>query len=65
MFSVAARSGLHPWDYLGGLLMIEEAGALAGEYDNESLVTDERVRRRPMFAATRELLTFLRDAAPF
>jgi myo-inositol-1(or 4)-monophosphatase len=65
MFSVAARSGLHPWDYLGGLLMIEEAGAVAGEYDDESLVTSERVRRRPFFAATPELLTFLRNAAPF
>lgn len=65
MFSVAARSGLHPWDYLGGLLMIEEAGAVAGEYDNESLVTSERVRRRPFFAATPELVTFLQDAAPF
>jgi myo-inositol-1(or 4)-monophosphatase len=65
MFSVAARSGLHPWDYLGGLLMIEEAGAVAGEYDNESLVTSERVRRRPFFAATPELITFLQDAAPF
>jgi fructose-1,6-bisphosphatase/inositol monophosphatase family enzyme len=56
---------VHLWDYLGGLLMIEEAGALAGEYDNEPLVTDERVRRRPLFAATPELLTFLQDAAPF
>jgi myo-inositol-1(or 4)-monophosphatase len=64
MFSVAARSGLHPWDYLGGLLMIEEAGAVAGEYDNESLVTSERVRRRPLFAATPDLLKFLRDSAP-
>jgi myo-inositol-1(or 4)-monophosphatase len=65
MFSVAARSGLHPWDYLGGLLMIEEAGGVAGEYDNESLVTSERVRRRPLFAATPELLSFLQGAAPF
>jgi hypothetical protein len=45
--------------------MIEEAGAVAGEYDDESLVTSERVRRRPFFAATPELLTFLRNAAPF
>jgi myo-inositol-1(or 4)-monophosphatase len=65
MFSVAARSGLHPWDYLGGLLMIEEAGAVAGEYDNEPLVTSERVRRRPVFAATQELMMFLQEAAPF
>jgi myo-inositol-1(or 4)-monophosphatase len=65
MFSVAARSGLHPWDYLGGLLMIEESGAVSGEFDDEALVTSERVRRRPFFAATPKLLTYLRDAAPF
>jgi myo-inositol-1(or 4)-monophosphatase len=64
MFSVAARSGLHPWDYLGGLLMIEEAGAVSGEYDNEPLVTSERVRRRPYFAATTDLLEFLQNSAP-
>ncbi|MGH3732353.1 MAG: inositol monophosphatase family protein [Acidimicrobiales bacterium] len=64
MFSVAARSRLHPWDYLGGLLVIDEAGAMSGEYDGESLVTSERVRRRPYFASTQELLTFLRVAAP-
>jgi hypothetical protein len=44
--------------------MIEESGALSGEYDGETLVTSERVRRRPFFAATPELSTFLRDAAP-
>jgi myo-inositol-1(or 4)-monophosphatase len=65
MFSVAARSGLYPWDYLGGLLMIQEAGAVSGEYDDEPLTTSERVRRRPCFAATPELLAFLRTAAPF
>jgi fructose-1,6-bisphosphatase/inositol monophosphatase family enzyme len=65
MFSVAAHSGLHPWDYLGGLLVIEEAGAVSGEYDGEALVTSERVRRRPCFAATPQLLTFLQSAAPF
>lgn len=65
MFSVAARSGLHPWDYLGGLLMIEESGAVSGEYNSEPLVTSERVRRRPFFAATTELRAFLQSAAPF
>jgi fructose-1,6-bisphosphatase/inositol monophosphatase family enzyme len=65
MFSVAARSGLYPWDYLGGLLMIQETGAVSGEYGDELLTTSERVRRRPCFAATPELLSFLRDAAPF
>jgi hypothetical protein len=50
---------------LGGLLVIEEAGAVSGEYDGEPLVTSERVRRRPCFAATPQLLTFLQSAAPF
>ncbi len=63
VFSVARRSALHPWDYLGGLLMIEESHAFAIDYDGAALVTSERVRRRPVFAATRELLDFMRGAA--
>lgn len=59
VFSVARRSGLHPWDYLGGLLMIHEAGAFASDYDGEELIVSERVRRRPVFAATKELLDFM------
>jgi fructose-1,6-bisphosphatase/inositol monophosphatase family enzyme len=62
VFSVARRSGLHPWDYLGGLLMINEAGALASDYDGEELVASEDVRRRPVFAATKELLDFMCSA---
>jgi fructose-1,6-bisphosphatase/inositol monophosphatase family enzyme len=56
VFSVAQQSTLNPWDYLGGLLVVQEAGAVAGEYDGESLVTSESVRRRPVFASTKELL---------
>jgi fructose-1,6-bisphosphatase/inositol monophosphatase family enzyme len=63
VFSVARRSGLHPWDYLGGLLMINEAGAFASDYDGEELVASERVRRRPVFAGTKELLDFMCSAA--
>ncbi len=63
VFSVARRSGLHPWDYLGGLLMINEAGAFASDYDGEELVSTEDVRRRPVFAATKELLDFMRSAS--
>lgn len=62
VFSVARRSGLHPWDYLGGLLMIEEAGAFAADYDGEELIASERVRRRPVFAGTKELLDFMCNA---
>jgi myo-inositol-1(or 4)-monophosphatase len=62
VFSVANKSALNPWDYLGGLLLVQEAGAVAGEYDGETLLTSERVRRRPVFAATKELLAFMRQA---
>ena len=62
VFSVANKSTLNPWDYLGGLLMIQEADAVSDEYDGESLITIDRVRRRPVFAATDELLTIMRDA---
>ncbi len=59
VFSVARRSGLHLWDYLGGLLVINEAGAFASDNDGNELVASERVRRRPVFAATKELLDFM------
>jgi myo-inositol-1(or 4)-monophosphatase len=55
-YTVARYSTLHPWDYLGGLLIAREAGAVAAEYQNEELITEERVGRRPYFAATTELL---------
>ncbi len=61
-FSVVRHYTLNPWDYLGGLLMIYEAGAVAGEFDDEVLVTVERVKRRPVFAATPELLAIMREA---
>jgi fructose-1,6-bisphosphatase/inositol monophosphatase family enzyme len=57
VFTVAAGSTLNPWDYLGGLLIVQEAGAALAEYDGEELVTSERVQRRPLIAATSELLT--------
>jgi myo-inositol-1(or 4)-monophosphatase len=60
-FSVAQQSTLNPWDYLGGLLVVLEAGAVAGEYDRDVLVTSERVRRRPVFASTAELLTIFQS----
>ncbi|MHB8380522.1 MAG: inositol monophosphatase family protein [Acidimicrobiales bacterium] len=59
VFSVANTSTLNPWDYLGGLLLVQEAGAVAAEYDGEPLLTVDRVRRRPVFAATNELLSFM------
>jgi len=62
VFSVANRSSLNPWDYLGGLLLVHEAGGVAAEYEGEVLITEEKVRRRPVVAATSELVTFMKEA---
>jgi myo-inositol-1(or 4)-monophosphatase len=62
VFTVARGSTLNPWDYMGGLLIALEAGASVAEYDDETLVTVERVKRRPLFAATSDLITIVRDA---
>lgn len=60
-FGVANRSTLYPWDYLAGLLVAKEAGAAFVDCDGQQLVTDERDRRRPFFAATRSLLEFVQS----
>jgi myo-inositol-1(or 4)-monophosphatase len=65
VFTVAHKSTLNPWDYLGGLLIAREAKVVAEELDHEELVTTERVRRRPVFAATEELLSYVRNAETF
>ena len=61
IFGVAQHSTLHPWDYLGGLLIAREAGAAAGDYGGEKLETSLDVQRRPVVAASQELLTFMLD----
>lgn len=65
LFTVANKSTLNPWDYLGGLLIAREANVVADELDHEELITTERVRRRPVFAATEELLTYVRNEEAF
>ena len=57
VFAVAQQSTLNPWDYLAGLLIVREAGAVASDYHNEQLETSDDVVRRPVFCATEELLT--------
>jgi myo-inositol-1(or 4)-monophosphatase len=53
---------LGPWDYLGGVLVCVEAGAAVGELDGRDLVVRRpEERRRPMAAATLELLCALAD----
>jgi myo-inositol-1(or 4)-monophosphatase len=65
LFTVANKSTLNPWDYLGGLLIAREANVVADELDHEELITTERVRRRPVFAATVELVAYVRNEEAF
>jgi fructose-1,6-bisphosphatase/inositol monophosphatase family enzyme len=59
----ATPGTLGPWDYLGGLLICEEAGAVAADGDGRELVVIEHAARRaPIAAATPELLAALTDA---
>ncbi len=61
-YAVAQQSTLNPWDYLGGLLIAREAGAVDADYRHEELVTTADVVRRPVFAATAELLGTLLES---
>ena len=54
-----------PWDYLGGLLVCREAGAIVVEVHGAELaVTDPDARRQLIAASTPELLDAVRVAAP-
>jgi myo-inositol-1(or 4)-monophosphatase len=61
VYAVAQRSTLHPWDYLAGLLVLREAGGVAGDYHGEELEIEVMTARRPVFCATPELLRFMLD----
>lgn len=61
-FSVAAHSILSPWDYLGGMLMVQEAGGTVLDALDEHLVEAAAVVRHPIAAATRGLADDLRAA---
>jgi myo-inositol-1(or 4)-monophosphatase len=57
-FIDCASTSLAPWDYLGGMLICQEAGAHVAEAFGANLVlTRESGRRVPVAAATPELLT--------
>jgi fructose-1,6-bisphosphatase/inositol monophosphatase family enzyme len=43
--------GLAPWDYLGGLLVCREAGAVVRGIEGDELVTDDHTTRRTVLAA--------------
>jgi len=55
-YTVAGGSWLHPWDYLGALLVNLEAGSVAAELDRAELVVRDAARRKPIVAATPALL---------
>ena len=54
-YMVAGRSTLFGWDYLAGLLICREAGAVAGERDGADLVVRTDATRRPVVSGTAEL----------
>ncbi len=63
-YAVVGGSKLGSWDYLGGMLICTEAGAVVGETLGRELVTLEHGdRRTPVAAATAELLDALTRAA--
>jgi len=64
-YAVIGGSRLGSWDYLGGMLVCTEAGAVVGEAQGRDLVTLEHGERRaPFAAATPALLeAFLAVAA--
>jgi fructose-1,6-bisphosphatase/inositol monophosphatase family enzyme len=63
-YAVVGGSQLGSWDYLGGMLVCTEAGAVVAELRGRELVTLEHAdRRTPVAAATPELLDELARAA--
>jgi fructose-1,6-bisphosphatase/inositol monophosphatase family enzyme len=63
-WAAVGRAHLGPWDYLGGVLLCTEAGAVVTELDGADLVTfDHGARRAVAAAATVPLLDQLRQGA--
>jgi myo-inositol-1(or 4)-monophosphatase len=55
-FLLGGSVKLSTWDYLGGLLVCQEAGAVVQERFGEELVVRESVLRSPIAASTQPLL---------
>jgi len=58
-YMLVGRSTLYGWDYLAGLLICQEAGAVVVERDGAELVVRDDAPRRPIVAATSQLATQL------
>ena len=62
-YAVVGGSQLGSWDYLGGMLICREAGAMVAESQGRELITLEHTdRRTPVAAATPSLLDELSRA---
>lgn len=59
VFGVAQQSTLNPWDYLAGMLIARESGAVVADYLGQDLEISVSEVRRPVFCATPELLEFM------
>ena len=60
-WAAVGRAHLGSWDYLGGMLLCTEAGAVVADLDGQDLVTiDHQARRAVAAAATPELMDQLR-----
>ena len=55
-YAVVGGSKLGSWDYLGGMLICTEAGAVLGEAEGQDLITLSHGERRAPFAAATPLL---------
>jgi fructose-1,6-bisphosphatase/inositol monophosphatase family enzyme len=63
-YAVVGSSSLGSWDYLGGMLICTEAGAVITESLGRDLVVlDHEARRTPVAAGTAELLQTLSAGA--
>ena len=54
-YMTVGRSTLYGWDYLAGLLICREAGAVASEREGRDLTVRDDSSRRPIVAATHAL----------
>jgi fructose-1,6-bisphosphatase/inositol monophosphatase family enzyme len=59
-YSVVGKSTLFGWDYLAGMLICSEAGAVTTERDGAEVVVRDGATRRPAVAATQQLSDQLR-----
>lgn len=60
----AGGASLHPWDYLGAMLIVEEAGGYVAAEDDEPLIVAVDEPRRPVVAASKELAMLLSERCP-